>query len=390
MANGDDRFRRQQFAIAALFCFLGFQYSTWASRLPAISARLGLTTAEVGLLLLATGVGAGVSFPLVTFLMRKLGSRRLAYVSTLCLVLILVAMAVTPNYATTLVVMFCDGVAIACLNVAMNAQGAALEARYERTTMARLHATFSGGSLVAALIASAVTALTSTLLVHFGIAVVILLLLVGYARTGLLAGDVESEEKKAAGRRRFVLPALATLLLGLAMVFGTVTEGAMNDWSALYLKNIAHATASLAPLGIAVVSAMMVLARVFADGWRTRWGDGRIVRGGAAVAGIGLAVALLVGGVVPALIGFACVGLGIAAVTPCVYVAAARQGPDALTLVAAMGVTGMLAGPPVIGFVANASNLAWGMAVVAVSALLVSVCAIWIRWPAPAAEVVEV
>lgn len=389
MANGDDRFRRQQFAIAALFCFLGFQYSTWASRLPAISARLGLTTAEVGLLLLATGVGAGASFPLVTFLMRKLGSRRLAYVSTLALVVILVAMAVTPNYATTLVVMCCDGVAVACLNVAMNAQGAALEARYERTTMARLHATFSGGSLIAALLASAVTALTSTLLAHFGIAVVILLLLVGFARTGLLAGDVESEQQKPAGRRRFVLPAWATLLLGFAMVFGTVTEGAMNDWSALYLKNIAHATASLAPLGIAVVSAMMVLARVFADGWRTRWGDGRIVRGGAAVAGIGLAVALLVGGVVPALIGFACVGLGIAAVTPCVYVAAARQGPDALTLVAAMGVTGMLAGPPVIGFVANASSLSWGMAVVAVSALLVSVCATWIRWPAPA-EVVEV
>jgi hypothetical protein len=95
-----------------------------------------------------------------------------------------------------------------------------------------------------------------------------------------------------------------------------------------------------------------------------------------------LALALLVGGVVPALLGFACVGLGIAAVTPCVYVAAARQGPDALALVAAMGTIGLLAGPGMIGFIANASNLAWGMGAVAASAVIVSLCTTRIRFPA--------
>jgi hypothetical protein len=137
---------------------------------------------------------------------------------------------------------------------------------------------------------------------------------------------------------------------------------------------------------------MMVLARIFADGWRGRWGDGRIVRVGSALAGVGLALALVTGGVVPALLGFACVGLGIAAVTPCVYVAAAKNGSDALTVVATMGTTGLLAGPPVIGFIANGSGLVWGMAAVAATALLVSVCATRIRWtpresaPAAAAQ----
>ena len=69
-----------------------------------------------------------------------------------------------------------------------------------------------------------------------------------------------------------------TLWMGCAMAFGTVTEGAMNDWSALYMKDVAKASAELAPMGIAVVSGMMVLARLFADGWRSRWGDGRVVR----------------------------------------------------------------------------------------------------------------
>ncbi|MEU8510833.1 MFS transporter [Kitasatospora sp. NPDC048722] len=385
-----DDFRRHQLAIAALFFVLGFQYATWVSRVPALKARLDLSEAEIGLLLMTCGVGAAVSFPLVAVLMRRVGSRLLSALSALALGGVLLALSVVPDYAVTLLVLFCDGVAVGCLNVAMNAQGAELEARFGRTTMSRLHATFSAGSLLAALLASAVTAATDSMAVHFGVAVVVLVALVAVARPALLAdgpgtADAQGEagpEKK--DRRRFALPAMATLWMGLAMVFGTVTEGAMNDWSALYLKDVVEASAGIAPLGIAVVSVMMVLARIFADGWRTRFGDGRIVRAGSLLAAGGLALALLSGGVVPTLVGFACVGLGVAAVTPCVYVAAARRGPDALSLVAAMGTTGLLAGPAVIGFVAEGAGLVWGMAAVAASAGVVALCATRIQWPAPA------
>jgi MFS family permease len=405
MLRVHDPFRRGQLATAALFCSLGFQYATWASRLPAITSHLGLTAAEVGLLLMATGIGAVAAFPLVAVLMKKLGSRRLALVTAVCLALLLLAMSDLPDYPVALLVMVCDGALVGGLNVAMNAQGAALEVVYERNAMARLHATFSGGSLAAALLASGLTALTSTVLVHFVVAAALLLLLAAYARTGLLTEEEQAAGKKeaegaegegaadgAGGKRRsrWTLPTRVTLWLGAAMVFGTVTEGAMNDWSALYMRDVAKASAQVAPLGIAVVSVMMVLARIFADGWRSRWGDGRIVRTGSAAAGAGLALALLSGGVAPALIGFACVGLGIAAVTPCVYVAAARNGSDALTVVATMGTTGLLAGPPVIGFIANASGLVWGLGAVAASAALVSVCSTRIRWsPAETAAPAE-
>ncbi|MEU1146201.1 MFS transporter [Streptomyces sp. NPDC005863] len=387
-----DPFHRSQLAIAALFCSLGFQYATWASRIPAIKADLDLSDAEVGVLLMAAGIGAAVSFPVVAVLMRRLGSQRLALLSALCLALLLLALAGAPNYPVALLVMCVDGVLVGALNVAMNAQGAELESRYERNAMARLHATFSGGSLLAALLASGMNAVTSTVAVHFGAAAAFLLLLVAYARTGLLAekADAANETAEAGEERQTVTPAKSkwtvpssmTLWMCVAMAFGTVTEGAMNDWSALYLKDVADASAELAPLGIAVVSGMMVVARLFADGWRSRWGDGRIVLSGSVLAGAGLALALLSGGLVPALLGFACVGLGIAAVTPCVYVAAAGQGSDSLTLVAAMGTTGLLAGPPLIGFIAHASSLVWGLAAVAASALVVSACSTRIRWPA--------
>ncbi|WPO76139.1 MULTISPECIES: MFS transporter [unclassified Streptomyces] len=383
-----DPFHRAQLAIAALFCSLGFQYATWASRIPALKDDLGLTAAEVGVLLMAAGVGAAVSFPLVAALMRRLGSQRLALLSALCLALVLPALAAAPNYPLALLVMCVDGVLVGCLNVAMNAQGAVLEARFERNAMARLHATFSGGSLLAALLASGMNALTSAVAVHFAAAAAVLLLLVVCARTGLLAeGQLPepsaAKEEKRAGK--WAVPSRMTLWMCVAMAFGTVTEGAMNDWSALYLEDVAEASAELAPLGIAVVSGMMVVARLFADGWRSRWGDGRVVLTGSVLAGAGLILALLSGGLVPALLGFACVGLGIAAVTPCVYVAAAGQGSDSLTLVAAMGTTGLLAGPPLIGFIANASSLVWGFAAVAASALVVSACSTRIRWT-PAAE----
>ncbi|WP_330284491.1 MFS transporter [Streptomyces sp. NBC_00588] len=383
-----DDFRRTQLAIAALFCFLGFQYATWASRIPALKARLDLNAGEVGLLLMATGVGAVASFPLIAYLMRRLGARLLALVSGLCLVGILFALSAAPNYPVALLVLCADGVAVGCLNVAMNAQGAALEAAHGRTAMTQLHATFSAGSFLAALVSSGMNALTSDLVPHFAVASVVLVLLLGGARLRLLPDDpkdqqpaAEQGERKGGRRPRWLTkPTLVMVWLGVAMVFGEVVEGAMNDWSALYLKDIADASSQVAPLGIAVVSGTMVVARLFGDSWRSRWGDARVVRVGSAVAGTGLALALLAGGVVPALIGFACVGLGVAAVAPCLYVAAAAEGPDALSLVASMGTTGLLAGPALIGFVAGLSDLAWGMGIVAASAVIVSLCTTRLRW----------
>ncbi|MEV0208679.1 MFS transporter [Streptomyces sp. NPDC050788] len=383
-----DDFRRTQLAIAALFCFLGFQYATWASRIPALKARLDLNAGEVGLLLMATGVGAVASFPLIAYLMRRLGARLLALVSGLCLVGILFALSAAPNYPVALLVLCADGVAVGCLNVAMNAQGAALEAAHGRTAMTQLHATFSAGSFLAALVSSGMNALTSDLVPHFAVASVVLVLLLGGARLRLLPDDPKDQqpaadqgERKGGRRPRWLTkPTLVMVWLGVAMVFGEVVEGAMNDWSALYLKDIADASSQVAPLGIAVVSGTMVVARLFGDSWRSRWGDARVVRVGSAVAGTGLALALLAGGVVPALIGFACVGLGVAAVAPCLYVAAAAEGPDALSLVASMGTTGLLAGPALIGFVAGLSDLAWGMGIVAASAVIVSLCTTRLRW----------
>ncbi|HEX4788612.1 MAG TPA: MFS transporter [Actinospica sp.] len=396
-----DEFRRAQVAVGALFLLLGFQYATWVSRLPAVKARLGLSDAEVGLLLMACGVGAAASFPLVAALMRRYGSRVLCVASAGLLGLLPLALGAAPDYPVALIIVCCDGIGVACLDVAMNAQGAELEQRFERKAMGKLHATFSAGSLFGALLASAMNAATSSLEAHFAVAAVLLLLVLAYARHDLLPHVATAEEPAPAAaadtaepaaanapkkRRRFPLPTRITLWMGLAMAFGTIVEGAMNDWSALYLKNFAKAAAGLTPMGIAVFSVSMVVARVCSDAWRKRWGDGRVVILGSALACVGLAAAVLAGGVVPALIGFALVGLGIASVTPCVYVAAAGQGADALALVAALGTVGLLAGPGLIGLIASAGGLGWAMGAVALAAAVVAACTSRITWTSGTAQ----
>ena len=407
MPRSPEQYRRSLIAIAALFAVLGFQYATWASRLPALKARLHLNPAQVGVLLMVCGVGAAASLPLVTTLMRRLGSGRLAMVSGLCLVAVLPALAAAPDYPVAIAVLCFDGVAVACFNVAMNAQGAALEAFHGRTVIARLHATFSGGSFAAALLASAVAATTSRVSTHFAVACVVILLLLAGARAGLLRGDRDDGGEGAgsvgegagdavsdssatepapspAQKRRLPLLSRLTVWMGIAMVFGTVTEGAMNDWSALYLKDVARSPAEVVPLGIAVVSVMMVIARMLADGWRTRFGDGRVVAVGSAVAAAGLASAIAAGGTIPALAGFACVGAGMAAVTPCIYAAAARQGPAALALIATTGTIGLLLGPAMIGFINNACGLRWGMYTIAAAAGTVTLSSARNRWTSAA------
>jgi MFS family permease len=370
-------FRRSQLSIAALFGSLGFQYSTWASRIPALSDRLHLSSAEVGILLLAAGAGALLSAPLVPRLMAAFGSRRLALTAVPVLVAALAGLATAPSYPLALAVLLLDGVAVGCLNVAMNAQGAALENESGRTTMARLHAMFSAGIFTAALLASAITSITASVTLHFAIAGAVLLAAVLAARPALLHHDLPATPKPAG--RRWTRPSGVVLALGLAMLLATVTEGAVTDWSALYLEEVAHAADHLLPLGIAVTSGTMLLARLFADRWRDRWGDRAVVLTGSTLAGAGLALALLAGGAYPALAGFACIGLGMAAVSPCLYVAAARHGSAALTAAAAMSTTGLLVGPPAIGFLAEVTSLTWGLAAVAVTAWLTVPCALAIR-----------
>jgi MFS family permease len=368
--------RRSQLAVASLFGALGFSYGTWTSRLPAIKANLGLSTSQVSIVLLFAALGAIFSFPVTAAALHKLGSRGASLWSGGLLAIGLVALALAPTWPLACVVMCLYGVLASTMDVAMNAQGVEVERATAQPVMSRLHAMFSMGTMAGAFFASGITSVTTSVPLHFGVAAALVLAAVLLPRAGLVA-DARPVD---AGTRAFALPRGSALLIGAMAFLGMIVEGSMVDWSTLYLTQRAGASQQVAPLGIASLQGAMLVTRWFGDLARVRWGARRLLFGGSLLAGISLAAALLLGGVVPALVGFGLFGIGVATVSPCVYAAGAREGGVALAAVMTLGSLGFLVGPLVIGAVAQATNLSWGMAVVAAAAIALALLSRRVHW----------
>ena len=365
-----------QLAVASLFGALGFGYGTWTSRLPAIKANLGLSTSQVSIVLLFAALGSIFSFPVTASALHKLGSRGASLWSGGLLGIGLVALGLAPTWAVACAVMCLYGVLASTMDVAMNAQGVEVERATGVPVMSRLHAVFSLGTMAGAFFASTITTFTTSVPLHFAVAAALVLAAVTLPRAGLVA-DAKAVDP---GTRSFALPRGAALLIGAMAFLGMIVEGSMVDWSTLYLKERAGASQQVAPLGIASLQGAMLVTRWFGDRARVRWGARRLLFGGSLLAGLSLAAALLIGGIAPALVGFGLFGIGVATVSPCVYAAGAREGGVALAAVMTLGSLGFLVGPLVIGAVAQATNLSWGMGVVAAAAIALAALSRRVRW----------
>ncbi len=368
--------RRHQRAVASLFGALGFSYGTWTSRLPAIKANLGLSTSQVSVVLLFAAVGAIFSFPVTAAALHRFGSRGASLLAGSLLAGGLVALGLAPSWALACLVMCVYGVVASTMDVAMNAQGVEVERATGVAVMSRLHAVFSLGTMAGAFFASGITGVSTSVPLHFAVAALVVLSATLWPRGGLIA-DARPVE---GGTRSFALPRGAALLIGAMAFLGMIVEGSMVDWSTLYLKERAAASQQVAALGIASLQGAMLVTRWFGDRARVRWGARRLLFGGSLLAGAGLAAALLLGGVVPALVAFGLFGIGVATVSPCVYAAGAREGGVALAAVMTLGSLGFLVGPLVIGAVAQATNLSWGMAVIAAAAIALAALSRRVRW----------
>ncbi|XZG69394.1 MFS transporter [Chitinibacteraceae bacterium HSL-7] len=371
-------FRRSALAVATLFFILGFNYGTWTARIPALATRLDLDTGEVGLLLLASGLGAVAAFPVTATLLRVCGPKRACWISAMLLPGMIALLGFAPNFYVAALIMAFEGVLTASLNVAMNTAGVLVEQEGGgRPIMSRLHAVFSLGAFVAAVVAATFVAHSSDLAAHF-LSASVLLWALGILACKALPELILAESPSRDGRR-FALPAGAALLLAGAAFSGTIVEGAMLDWSALYLKT-QQASEQIAALGVGAFSMAMFIARLMGDGWRARFGARAMVVYGCILAGAGLGAALLAGGAWVGLAGLVAVGIGVAAVSPCIYLAASKEGAVALAGVTTLGSVGSLLGPPVIGFVAHAASLPLALGLVVLAAFAVAAIASRVRF----------
>ena len=373
--------RAARIAVGALFFINGFAFATWVSRIPAVQQTLGLTPALLGAALMGLGAGSFVAMPVAGWLIARTGSRRVVAITTLSCAVLLAPLAFAPDAVLLGAALGLFGAAMGAMDVAMNAQGVELEHRVGRPILSGFHALFSLGGMTGAASGGVIAAAGLSVPVHFG-TMAALLGVVGLAVLPSLLDTPPPPAGDPAGRLR-VSPALVGLGILAACFF--ISEGAMADWTPVYLSSVLGSSDGIAAAGYAVFSAAMTIGRLSGDWLTVRVGRVRIVRIGALLAAAGLSAALLIGTVPAALIGFVFVGAGFSVAVPLVFAAAGRldsrsAGPG-LAAVTTAGYLGFLAGPPVIGFVAQAFTLPLALALIVVLALVGAVLAGFVSVP---------
>jgi len=351
-------FRRARRAVLAVFALNGFALGGWFVRIPAVQDRLGIGEGLLGVALLGAAVGALLSMTVTGALISRLGSRRVVGATALLLPISLIPLALAPNVVALALALLLVGAANGALDVSMNSHAVAVEDRYGRRIMSSFHAAFSFGALAGSVLGGGVAYLGVEVLPHFLVVFVLATLAAVPAYRALLPSNADAAE---GGAPAFARPTRALFGLGVISFCVLLGEGAMSDWSAVYLDNALETGPGFAAAGYAAFSLTMALGRLFGDRLADRFGPTRLVRLCGAVAAVGLGVALAVGDPVFALVGFACAGAGFSVVFPLALSAAGQTedvatGP-ALAAVSTAAYTGFLVGPPTIGFVAEFAGL---------------------------------
>ncbi len=365
------------------FFLVGGVAGAWAARIPAIKAHLHLSAGILGLALLGPAVGAVIAMVSLRPVLAKVKPRRIVGVMFIPLGLLLYVLSLVGSSWQLFATLFGWGAAIGTIDVAMNIEGAALQDFIGRRIMSRFHAAYSLGGLAGAGGGALAAATRMSVKLNFGIVGVLVVVCgvaasAAFSRTPIepAASSVVSDSRPVRSKRR---PKLSWPLFGLATIaLGCfLAEGAVNDWSAIYLHTSLSAGAGLAAVAYTAFSCAMVAGRLIGDHLAERIGPVRLVRFSCATAAIGLAVALAVGQVGVALAGFVLLGLGLSFVVPLVFTAASQLEPTgpSLATVNSFGYVGLLVGPPLIGGLADAIGLPVALGIIVLICVVTSVLA---------------
>jgi len=353
-------------AVVAVFLANGVGIGAWAACIPALKARLALSDGALGFVLFAFAVGAVLSMQLAARLTQRLGPAKATRAWALLFGFALPLPAFAPNLATLAVAAFALGAANGLLDVTMNGYASGVERRWGAAIMSSFHAAWSGGGLIGAMVGGALLVFGAAW--TLGVAAALVVGLAALVWTWLQDGDASSAMTEA----HIAPPSGALLPLCLAALLCMGCEGAMADWTGVYLSETVRAPQASTWIGFAAFSATMVVGRLVGDNAVRAWGRARVVRWGATLAAAGLALAVVEPGLAPATLGFALVGAGLANVVPTLFSAAAGMAsiPAAgVAMVATAGYAGLLSGPVVIGAIAQSASLRLGVAFLVVCAV---------------------
>ena len=368
----DVRLTASRCAVSALFFVNGAILASWVPYVPMVKERLGIGDGQLGIILLFAAIGALGALPFAGALVSRSGSRAVSVAAGLGLCVTLPLPVLMPTPFLVALGLLVLGAFNSTLDVAMNAQAVEVEQRRGYALMSSFHAMFSVGGLAGALLSSVVVAAGVGAADHVLAAALLGSVTILLARSALIAVAPSPSPV-------FVRPTRGLLGLGVLALCALLAEGAIGDWSAVYLMDSRGASQSVAAAGFAAFSLTMAGGR-FAGDHVARWlGAACLLRLSGALAAGGLLLALIVREPVIAIAGFGLVGLGVANLIPVIFSAAGRAYAippgHGLAAVATTGYVGFLAGPPVIGLAAEVAGLPAALGIVAIACAAVAIAA---------------
>ncbi len=363
------RARRARIGTAACFLLTGVLSASWASRVPAIKDGLGLSDGQFAIALLGLEGGAVIGLQVGGLVVPRTGSRRALIASLLASSGALLGPAIAPSLLMLAASLFLFAALNSVVDVAMNAQGVAVQRLMGRPVLSGMHAMHSFGGVLGAGAGALAARLGAEPPTHF-LACAVVAVVAGLGVTPLLLPSrVDAEEDPSADesastaglRRWFSGWSVPIALLGALAFCFTLAEGAGLNWSAIYVADSLGGTEALGAVGLGVFLGAVTLGRLVGDRLVSRFGSVGVFRVGAVVAGLGFGGALLVDAPIAGLIGLGLLGAGIANALP-LAIAAGGNAPGetpatAAARVSTLGYLGSFVGPVLVGGLASLSSL---------------------------------
>ena len=367
----------QRGTTSVIFLALGVSGGAWAAALPGIKAGLSLSDRQLSVALLGVALASVLATVTAGALAPRIGTGR----ATAGAALALAVTTVLPAFAQSLPQLFgfCAlfGLTIGFLDVAMNGHASEVEQRWGQAIMSSFHGAFSLGGLIGAALGGLLATAGFGTVGQLGLPAILVGCLALASVPGLGAGS-----RSSAGESGLAWPERAAWGICAVAFLCLIVEGAVADWSAVYLATVVNVAQGAAASAFAAFSVAMTIGRLTGD-QIVRWLGARlVVTGGGVLAAVGLGVAVAFPSFAPATIGFALVGLGLANVAPTVFSAAGRFGrsPAAgLGMVVSFGYVGFISGPPFIGSVATAFDLRTALGLLVVVTAVIAPLGFWMR-----------
>lgn len=371
------------FNIGQLFLSFSLVFGTWVIYIPSITEKLDMSEGDLGIALLTAAIGALCGTPFGKIITSKYGEGKVAFASTLILGVMGIHIFMTTSFYWICAALFTFGFTTSIMQVSINSLVVAIEKKHKLTIMTSCHGFFSLGGMLSAGLGTFIVVWLNNPLLHICLSTLIVLVLQLIFKKNYFSIAQKAQVEKQAPKQNLFKSGLlwALALIGITAM---VAEGAIADWSGLFLKDVAKIKPEYVGLGYAGFSLTMTIGRFTGDYISKKIGAWQIIVGGFFISIIGFLIVLIAQPLI-SLLGFVLVGVGFSSIVPQVF----RQSGNISGINPASGIAflsaasniGFIGGPVALGFIAETYNLTTSFIATTVLVLIggFTALAIWIR-----------